>query len=67
MTGRKSGNGKIVLEFYDDLSMLWGGSPSTEPLPFGLDSESINNNKEKRYILTYCLMVLHHKGIDFVV
>ena len=55
-TGRRSGSGKVVLEFYDDLSMLWGGSPATEPLPFGLDSQSINNNKENNGIVVlYCI------------
>ena len=37
--GTRSGSGKIVFEFYDKLSEIWGGgSPSTEPLPFGVET-----------------------------
>ncbi|CAB3996480.1 Hypothetical predicted protein, partial [Paramuricea clavata] len=44
-SGRRSGSGKVVfIEFYDDLTKLWGGSPSTEPLTFGVDLQNINNN-----------------------
>ena len=43
--GRRSGSGKIVLEYYDDLTWLWGGSPSTEPLPFGIDCQTINSEE----------------------
>ena len=32
ISGRCSGSGKVMLEFYDDLAKLWGGSPSTESL-----------------------------------
>ena len=41
-SGRRSGSGKIVLEFYDDLVKLWGGSPATESLTCGISSEDIN-------------------------
>jgi hypothetical protein len=30
-SGRRSGSGKVVLEFYDELVQIWGGSPATEP------------------------------------
>ena len=36
----RSGGGKIVFAHYDDLSTIWGGSPSTEVLPYGVDSQS---------------------------
>ena len=36
---RRSGSGNVVLEFYDDLVKLWGGSPATESLPCGIGSE----------------------------
>ena len=44
-SGRKSGSGKIVLEFYDELVQIWGGSPSTEPLPFGKLTDDVNYEK----------------------
>ncbi len=31
-SGRRSGSGKIILESYDQLAQIWGGSPATEPL-----------------------------------
>ena len=30
--------GRIVIEHYDDLATIWGGSLSTESLAFGVDS-----------------------------
>lgn len=42
-TGSRSGSGKLVMEFYDDLKTIWGGSASTNPLPFGID----NHDHEK--------------------
>ena len=38
--GRRSGSGKIVMEHYDILVEISGGSPSTEPLPFGARTDS---------------------------
>ena len=37
-TGSRSGSGKLVMEFYDVMVKIWGGSPSTEPLSFGVES-----------------------------
>ncbi|CAB4014619.1 Hypothetical predicted protein, partial [Paramuricea clavata] len=34
--GRRSGCGKIVFEFYDELVVIWGGSAATKPLEFGV-------------------------------
>ena len=34
------------MEYYDDLVAIWGGSPVTEPLPFGISSENINSNTD---------------------
>ena len=31
-----------MLKFYDDLVKLWGGSPATESLTYGISSEDIN-------------------------
>ncbi len=36
--GSRSGSGKLVLECYDLMVQIWGGAPSTEPLPFGIQS-----------------------------
>ena len=41
-TGRRSGSGKIILDFYDELVKIWGGSPATEPLSCGTSTEAIN-------------------------
>ena len=35
LIGSRSGSGKLVYEFYDQLIDIWGGSPSTKPLSFG--------------------------------
>ena len=43
-SGRRSGSEKIVMEFYEKLVKLWGGSPATTSLTFGVSSNSISNN-----------------------
>ena len=40
---RRSGSGKIILEFYDQLVQIWGGSPATEPLSAGICTQDINS------------------------
>ena len=35
ISGRRSGSGKVVMEHYDELVGIYGGSPSTGPLEFG--------------------------------
>jgi hypothetical protein len=37
-SGRRSGSGKMVMELYDLMVLIWGGTPSTEPLSFGANS-----------------------------
>ena len=46
-TGSRSGSGKLVMEFYDVMVKIWGGSPSTEPLSFGVES-SVARDHEKQ-------------------
>ena len=46
-TGSRSGSGKLVMEFYDVMVKIWGGSPSTEPLSFGVQS-SVPHDHEKQ-------------------
>ncbi len=41
IAGSRSGPGKLVLEFYNDLVNLSGGSASSEPLQYGIESSSI--------------------------
>ena len=46
-SGTRSGSGKMVFEFYDELVMIWGGSPASEPLPFGVDLKSFEEKIEE--------------------
>ena len=46
-TGSRSGPGKLVMEFYDVMVKIWRGSPSTEPLSFGVQS-SVPQDHEKQ-------------------
>ena len=39
-TGRRSGAGRIIMENYDKLVLIYGGAPSVEPLAFGSDTAS---------------------------
>ena len=43
-TGRRSGSGQIVMEYYDDLVKLWGGSLASEPLSCGCSTSEVNYN-----------------------
>ena len=46
-TGSRSGSGKLVMELYDVMVKIWRGSPSTEPLSFGVES-SVARDHEKQ-------------------
>ena len=37
-SARRSGSGRVV-------TTLWGGSPATQPLSFGVDLQGINNDE----------------------
>ena len=39
-TGRRGGAGRIIMENYDKLVLIYGGAPSVEPLAFGSDTAS---------------------------
>ena len=41
-TGSRSGSGKIILEYYDKLVLIWGGSAAVELLNYGIDSSCVN-------------------------
>ena len=45
-TGSRSGSGKIVLEHFDQLVQIWGGSPATESLTFGTNTDEVNNKDD---------------------
>lgn len=40
----RSGSGKVVQEFYEELSEIWKGSPATEMLSFGIKSLDQHGN-----------------------
>ena len=46
VSGSRSGSGKIVLEFYDQLVSLWGGSANIEPLTFGVKGDDFNESEK---------------------
>ena len=39
--GSRSGSGKIVKENFDLLNEIWGGSPATSTVPFGIDGDVV--------------------------
>ena len=46
INGKRSGSGKIVYEFYDELIKIWGGAAATKPLSFGVNTETLNDDLE---------------------
>lgn len=50
--GSRSGSGKIVKENFDLLNEIWGGSPATSTIPFGIDGdmmeESVQNDNDSQ-------------------
>lgn len=45
--GTRSGSGKIVQENFELLADIWGGSPATTALPFGVDGNSAQGTEEE--------------------
>ena len=45
--GTRSGSGKMVIEFYDLMIQIWGGSPASEPLPFWIMSAAEEQGNEQ--------------------
>lgn len=39
ISGIRSGSRKIVYEFFENLTKLWGGSARKEPLPYGVEGD----------------------------
>ena len=52
VSGTRSGCGKIVFEFYEKLITIWGGSANTEPLSFGISTETLNNKNDRQHELS---------------
>ena len=46
-SGCRSGSGKMVLEFYDELVQIWCASPLTEPLRCSTSSESVSSTQNE--------------------
>ena len=38
-SGRRSGHGRVVLLYFEQCELVWGGSPATETIPSGLESQ----------------------------
>ena len=51
-SGRRSGSGKVVMDFYDQLVQIWGGSPSTEPLSCGTCTDEVNSLDKEQSVLS---------------
>ena len=45
ISGKRSGSGKIVFEFYDKLVQLWGGSANVTPLAFGVGTDDFEQER----------------------
>ena len=41
-SGRRSGHGRVVYLYYDLCAKIWGGSPATEQIDTGLETEDLN-------------------------
>ena len=50
-SGSRSGSGKIILEYFDQLKQIWGGSPSTEPLSCGVGTDDFTDSNENESTL----------------
>ena len=43
--GTRSGSGKVGQDNFELLTEIWGGSPATTSLPFGIDGETVNASR----------------------
>ena len=70
LVGRRSGSGKLVCEFYNELTLIWAGAPNTQPLPMGISSSQINSpddvDREEDITDDVTLAELYDGDIDFV-
>lgn len=42
-SGRRSGHGRVVLLYFEQCELVWGGSPATETIPSGVESTDIDD------------------------
>ncbi|XP_065671685.1 uncharacterized protein LOC136089562 [Hydra vulgaris] len=49
VSGSRSGSGKIIFEFYDQLISLWGSSANIEPLIFGVKGDDFIETEETHF------------------
>ena len=52
VSGRRSGSGKIVLQHYDRLAQIYGGTASSEPILAGVDTDTFNCANQNELITT---------------
>ena len=45
-SGRRSGGGKVVAQFYNLCTDIWGGCPAAESIPSGIDSSASTESSE---------------------
>ena len=45
-SGRRSGRGKVVAQFYNMCTDFWGGWPAAESMPLGIDSSTSTEASE---------------------
>ena len=41
-SGRRSGHGRVVYLYYELCEKIWGGSPATEKIKTGVETEDVN-------------------------
>ena len=46
LNGSRSGSGKLVVEYYDQLVEIYGGTASTQPLRFGCESSQQSSSTD---------------------
>ena len=63
--GTRSGSGKLIQDKFDLLTEIWGGSPATTSLPFGINGDTIgeetdteNPKAEDTYLLQFSSLSL---------
>ena len=47
VSGSRSGSGKLVLEHYEKLVSIWGGSVNIEPLSFGISNGELDDQHQE--------------------
>ena len=63
----QSGRGQSVDKFYEELISIWGGSPATETLGFGVSSLPYQSHEvgEKRPPEKECQKIKRGRGLQY--